>query len=30
MNFFTPLDVDLAFAGTLVTSALNRTTLSHF
>ena len=30
MNFFTPLDVDLAFAGTLVTSALNRTTLAHF
>jgi hypothetical protein len=30
MNFFTPLDVDLAFAGTLVTSALNRVTLPHF
>jgi hypothetical protein len=30
MNFFTPLDVDLAFAGTLVTSALNRVTLAHF
>jgi len=30
MNFFTPLDVDLAFAGTLVTSAMNRVTLSHF
>ena len=30
MHFFTPLDVDLAFAGTLVTSALNRVTLPHF
>jgi len=30
MNFFTPLDVDLAFAGTLVTSALNRVMLPHF
>jgi hypothetical protein len=30
MNFFTPLDVDLAYAGTLVTSALNRTVLPHF
>jgi hypothetical protein len=30
MDFFTPLDVDLAFAGTLVTSALNRVTLPHF
>jgi hypothetical protein len=30
MNFFTPLDVDLAFAGTLVTSAMNRVTLPHF
>jgi hypothetical protein len=30
MNFFTPLDVDLAFAGTLVNAALNRTTLAHF
>ena len=30
MSFFTPLDVDLAFAGTLVTSALNRVTLPHF
>jgi hypothetical protein len=30
MKFFTPLDVDLAFAGTLVTSALNRVTLAHF
>ena len=30
MNFFTPLDVDLAYAGTLVTSALNRVTLPHF
>ncbi len=30
MQFFTPLDVDLAFAGTLVTSALNRVTLPHF
>ena len=30
MKFFTPLDVDLAFAGTLVTSALNRTVLPHF
>jgi hypothetical protein len=30
MNFFTPLDVDLAFAGTLVTSAMNRVTLRHF
>jgi hypothetical protein len=30
MKFFTPLDVDLAYAGTLVTAALNRTTLPHF
>jgi hypothetical protein len=30
MNFFTPLDVDLAYAGTLVNAALNRTTLPHF
>jgi hypothetical protein len=30
MKFFTPLDVDLAFAGTLVTSALNRVMLPHF
>ena len=30
MKFFTPLDVDLAYAGTLVTSALNRTLLPHF
>jgi len=30
MNFFTPLDVDLAYAGTLVTSAMNRVTLPHF
>jgi hypothetical protein len=30
MAFFTPLDVDLAYAGTLVTSALNRVTLPHF
>jgi hypothetical protein len=30
MDFFTPLDVDLAYAGTLVTSALNRVTLPHF
>jgi hypothetical protein len=30
MKFFTPVDVDLAFAGTLVTSALNRVTLPHF
>ena len=30
MNFFTPLDVDLAYAGTLVSAALNRTTLPHF
>jgi len=30
MQFFTPLDVDLAYAGTLVTSALNRVTLPHF
>jgi hypothetical protein len=30
MNFFTPLDVDLAYAGTLVTAALTRTTLAHF
>jgi hypothetical protein len=30
MHFFTPLDVDLAYAGTLVTAALNRTTLPHF
>jgi glutamine amidotransferase-like uncharacterized protein len=30
MKFFTPLDVDLAYAGTLVTAALNRVTLPHF
>jgi hypothetical protein len=30
MYFFTPLDVDLAYAATLVTSALNRVTLPHF
>jgi len=30
MQFFTPLDVDLAYAATLVTSALNRVTLPHF
>ena len=30
MKFFTPLDVDLAYAGTLVNAALNRTTLPHF
>jgi hypothetical protein len=30
MHFFTPLDVDLAYAGTLVTSAMNRITLPHF
>jgi hypothetical protein len=30
MKFFTPLDVDLAYAGTLVTAALNRTVLPHF
>jgi VCBS repeat protein/biotin protein ligase-like protein len=30
MQFFTPLDVDLAYATTLVTSALNRVTLPHF
>ena len=30
MTFFTPLDVDLAYAGTLVTAALTRTTLAHF
>ena len=30
MTFFTPLDVDLAYAGTLVNAAMNRTTLPHF
>jgi hypothetical protein len=30
MKFFTPLDVDLAYAATLVTAALNRTMLPHY
>ncbi|HLX85049.1 MAG TPA: FG-GAP-like repeat-containing protein [Terriglobales bacterium] len=30
MNFKTPLDVDLAYAGTLVKAALNRTMLPHY
>ena len=30
MNFKTPLAVDLAYAGTLVTAALNRTMLPHY
>src|SRR6266404_1345164 len=30
MNFTTPLAVDLAYAGTLVTAALNRTMLPHY
>jgi hypothetical protein len=30
MNFFTPLDVDLAYASTLVGAAMNRITLPHF
>jgi hypothetical protein len=30
MNFHTPLAVDLAYAGTLVTAALNRTMLPHY
>jgi len=30
MHFFTPVEVDLAYAATLVTSALNRVTLPHF
>ncbi len=30
MNFSTPLDVDLAFARSLVTSALNRSMLPHY
>jgi biotin protein ligase-like protein len=30
MKFNTPLSVDLAFAGTLITSALNGTSLPHF
>jgi hypothetical protein len=30
MKFYTPLDVDLAYAGTLVTAALNRTMLPHY
>jgi hypothetical protein len=30
MNFTTPLDVDLAFAKTLLTAALNRTMLAHY
>ena len=30
MNFTTPLSVDLAYAGTLVTSALNRKMLPHY
>jgi len=30
MSFYTPLDVDLAFARTLVSAALNRTMLKHY
>ena len=30
MNVFTPLDVDLAYASTLVSAAMNRVTLPHF
>jgi len=30
MKFKTPLSVDLAYAGTLITSALNATSLKHF
>jgi hypothetical protein len=30
MNFSTPLDVDLAYAQTLVNAALNRSALPHF
>jgi hypothetical protein len=30
MSFSTPVDVDLAYAATLVRSALNRTMLPHF
>jgi hypothetical protein len=30
MSFYTSLDDDLAFARTLVTSALNRTMLPHY
>jgi hypothetical protein len=30
MSFYTPLDVDLAFARTLVSAALNRTMLPHY
>lgn len=30
MKFFTPLDVDLAYAATLVTAALNHTMLPHY
>jgi glutamine amidotransferase-like uncharacterized protein len=30
MHFNTPLDVDLAYAATLVNAAMNRTTLPHF
>jgi hypothetical protein len=30
MKFHTPLDVDLAYAGTLVAAALNRTMLPHY
>jgi hypothetical protein len=30
MKFYTPLDVDLAYAGTLVTAALSQTMLPHY
>jgi glutamine amidotransferase-like uncharacterized protein len=30
MSFFTPLDVDLAYAKTLVNAALNRSMLAHY
>ena len=30
MSFYTPLDVDLAYARTLVSAALNRTMLRHY